>query len=83
MYRLLELNPQLQDFSGDIDYRMQLYRDTKQRLLSVFQNRIESRPIRRRSLPDTGRLRWRFSFFCASLFQLYIHHPDHIILHQL
>ena len=37
-------------------------------LLSVFQNRIESRPIRRRSLPDTGRLRWRFSIFCASLF---------------
>ena len=33
MYRLLELNPQLQDFSWDIDYRMQLYRDTKQRLL--------------------------------------------------
>ena len=33
MYRLLELNPQLQDFFWDIDYRMQLYRDTKQRLL--------------------------------------------------
>ena len=33
MYRLLELNPQLQPFSRDIDYRMQLYRDTKARLL--------------------------------------------------
>ena len=33
MYRLLELNPQLQDFAWDIDYRMQLYRDTKARLL--------------------------------------------------
>lgn len=33
MYRLLELNPQLQDFSWNIDYRMQLYRDTKNRLL--------------------------------------------------
>ena len=33
MYRLLELNPQLQNFAWDIDYRMQLYRDTKARLL--------------------------------------------------
>ena len=33
MYRLLELNPQLRDFSWDIDYRMQLYRDMKNRLL--------------------------------------------------
>ncbi len=33
MYRLLELNPQLQNFAWDIDYRMQLYRDTKNRLL--------------------------------------------------
>jgi len=33
MYRLLELNPQLQDYAWDIDYRMQLYRDTKARLL--------------------------------------------------
>ena len=33
MYRILELNPQLQCFSGDIDLRMQLYRDTKRRLI--------------------------------------------------
>jgi len=33
MYRILELNPQLKPFAGDIDYRMQLYRDTKKRLL--------------------------------------------------
>ena len=33
MYRILELNPQLQGFSGDIDLRMQLYRDTKRRLV--------------------------------------------------
>ena len=33
MYKLLELNPQLQDFAWDIDYRMQLYRDTKARLM--------------------------------------------------
>ena len=33
MYRLLELNPQLQDFAGDIDLRMFLYRATKSRIL--------------------------------------------------
>ena len=33
MYRILELNPQLQNFAGDIDLRMSLYRDTKKRLL--------------------------------------------------
>ena len=33
MYRILELNPQLQPFAWDIDYRMQLFRDTKARIL--------------------------------------------------
>ena len=34
MYRILELNPQLQPFAGDIDLRMHLYNETKSRLLS-------------------------------------------------
>ncbi len=33
MYRILELNPQLTPFQGDIDLRMFLYRSTKQRIL--------------------------------------------------
>ena len=33
MYRILELNPQLYDFSGDIDLRMSMYENTKKRLL--------------------------------------------------
>ena len=37
MYRILELNPQLQPFSGDIDYRMHLYRSAKERLLTTGQ----------------------------------------------
>ena len=37
MYRILELNPQLAPFSGDIDLRMFLYRSTKARLLSEGQ----------------------------------------------
>ena len=34
MYRILELNPQLQPFAGDIDLRMFLYHATKGRLLT-------------------------------------------------
>ena len=37
MYRILELNPQLQNFAWDIDYRMQLLRDTKARILGEGQ----------------------------------------------
>ena len=37
MYRLLELNPQLQEFAGDIDLRMFLYRATKNRILGEGQ----------------------------------------------
>jgi hypothetical protein len=37
MYRILELNPQLKDFSSDIDLRMTLYRQTKERLLGKEQ----------------------------------------------
>ena len=38
MYRILELNPQLEPFSGDIDLRMHLYRSAKKRILSEGQN---------------------------------------------
>ena len=37
MYRLLELNPQLQNYAGDIDLRMFLYRATKNRILAEDQ----------------------------------------------
>ncbi len=37
MYRLLELNPQLQHFAGDIDLRMFLYHATKNRILGEGQ----------------------------------------------
>ena len=33
MYRVLELNPQLQPFAGDIELRMNNYKNTKARLL--------------------------------------------------
>ena len=37
MYRILELNPQLQPFAWDIDYRMELYRNAKARILAEGQ----------------------------------------------
>ena len=37
MYRILELNPQLQPFAGDIDLRMHLYHETKERILAPGQ----------------------------------------------
>ena len=37
MYRLLERNPQLQEFAGDIDLRMSIYNATKPRLLTQDQ----------------------------------------------
>lgn len=38
MYRILELNPQLEPFSGDIDLRMHLYRSAKKRILPEGQS---------------------------------------------
>ncbi len=37
MYRLIELNPQLESYAGDIDLRMFLYRATKNRILNKGQ----------------------------------------------
>ena len=37
MYRILELNPQLQNFAWDIDYRMELYYNAKARILGEGQ----------------------------------------------
>ena len=38
MYRILDLNPQLEPFTGDIDLRMHLYRSAKKRILSEGQS---------------------------------------------
>ncbi|HIR31354.1 MAG TPA: alpha amylase C-terminal domain-containing protein [Candidatus Faecousia faecavium] len=41
MYRILELNPQLKPFAGDIDLRMFLYHSTKGRLLNEDQTLLD------------------------------------------
>ena len=46
MYRILELNPQLQDFAGDIDLRMSCYENTKKRLLPIFSCAIQLTSLR-------------------------------------
>ena len=40
MYRILELNPQLAPFSGDIDLRMERYHTVKKRILSGEQKTL-------------------------------------------
>ena len=41
MYKILELNPQLEPFAGDIDLRMDLYNQTKNRLLAKGQKLVD------------------------------------------
>ncbi len=72
MYRLLELNPQLQDFAGDIDLRMFLYHTTKQRLvgengsLNEFANAHHYYGFHR---TETG---WVYREWAPSAYQLYL-----------
>ncbi len=72
MYRLLELNPQLQDFAGDIDLRMFLYRTTKQRLvgengsLNDFANAHHYYGFHR---TESG---WVYREWAPSAYQLYL-----------
>ena len=72
MYRILELNPQLQDFKGDIDLRMSVYHDTKKRLLpnggtlNEFANAHEYFGIHH---VDGG---WVYREWAPSAYQLYL-----------
>ena len=72
MYRILELNPQLAPFAGDIDLRMFLYRATKGRLLSEgqtlndFANAHNYYGFHR---TETG---WVYREWAPSAYQLYL-----------
>ena len=72
MYRILQLNPQLQAFSGDIDLRMSAYHDTKKRLLpnggtlNEFANAHEYFGIHH---VDGG---WVYREWAPSAYQLYL-----------
>ena len=72
MYQILEYNPQLQPFAGDIDLRMFLYRSTKKRLiphvatLNEFANGHEYYGIHR---TKDG---WVYREWAPSAYQLYL-----------
>ena len=72
MYRLLELNPQLKNFAGDIDLRMFLYRATKNRILTEgqtlndFANAHNYYGFHR---TETG---WVYREWAPSAYQLYL-----------
>ena len=72
MYKILELNPQLAPFAGDIDLRMFLYRATKGRLLSEgqtlndFANAYNYYGFHR---TETG---WVYREWAPSAYQLYL-----------
>ena len=72
MYKILELNPQLVPFAGDIDLRMFLYRATKGRLLSEgqtlndFANAHNYYGFHR---TETG---WVYREWAPSAYQLYL-----------
>ncbi|MBR5126567.1 MAG: 1,4-alpha-glucan-branching enzyme, partial [Oscillospiraceae bacterium] len=72
MYRLLELNPQLTPFAGDIDLRMFLYRATKGRILGEnqtlndFANAHNYYGFHR---TETG---WVYREWAPSAYQLYL-----------
>ena len=72
MYKILEYNPQLKPFAGDIDLRMFLYRATKQRLiphvdtLNEFANGHEYYGIHR---TKDG---WVYREWAPSAYQLYL-----------
>ncbi|MBQ2867602.1 MAG: 1,4-alpha-glucan-branching enzyme, partial [Firmicutes bacterium] len=72
MYRVLELNPQLQPFAGDIDLRMANYERTKSRLvpegktLNDFANAHHYYGFHR---TETG---WVYREWAPSAYQLYL-----------
>ena len=72
MYRILELNPQLKDFAGDIDLRMSCYENTKKRLLpdggnlNDFANAYDYYGIHH---VDGG---WVYREWAPSAYQLYL-----------
>jgi len=72
MYKLLELNPQLKEFSADIDLRMSLYHSTKSRILpekqtlNEFANAHNYYGFHR---TETG---WVYREWAPSAYQLYL-----------
>jgi len=72
MYRILELNPQLKPFEGDIELRMQLYRDTKARLLPDGKTLKEFANAHHYFGIHHENGRWVYREWAPSAYQLYL-----------
>ena len=72
MYRLLELNPQLTAFAGDIDLRMFLYRATKSRLLDKDQTLNDFANAHNYYGFHRTKTGWVYREWAPSAYQLYL-----------
>ena len=72
MYRLLELNPQLTAFAGDIDLRMFLYRATKSRILDKDQTLNDFANAHNYYGFHRTKTGWIYREWAPSAYQLYL-----------
>ena len=72
MYRLLELNPQLTSFAGDIDLRMFLYRATKSRILGKDQTLNDFANAHNYYGFHRTKTGWIYREWAPSAYQLYL-----------
>ena len=72
MYRLLELNPQLTPFAGDIDLRMFLYRATKSRILGKDQTLNDFANAHNYYGFHRTKTGWVYREWAPSAYQLYL-----------
>ena len=72
MYRLLELNPQLQCFRGDIDLRMFLYQTTKKRILQDGQTLNDFANAHNYYGFHRTKTGWAYREWAPSAYQLYL-----------
>lgn len=72
MYRILELNPQLQPYEKDIELRMDLYRSTKNRLLSNGMTLKEFANAHHYFGIHHENGRWVYREWAPSAYQLYL-----------
>ena len=72
MYRIMELNPQLREFAGDIDLRMFLYRATKSRILTEGQTLNDFANAHNYYGFHRTQTGWAYREWAPSAYQLYL-----------
>ena len=82
MYRLLELNPQLTPFAGDIDLRMFLYRATKNRILTGDQTLNDFANAHNFYGFHRTKTGWVYREWAPSAYQLYLEGEFKYFVHR-